>query len=89
MPYIYLTEDQLVRAVATAEPDETGLAQALAQQVARHKIVRELTYEGTEAQLREMLARSSPEGPIDRGAFRLTVRTISNSLPQRSDPVEG
>lgn len=93
MPYVYLTTDQLVRALACADdgsPDDTNLVAALEHQTTDvHKIVRELTYVGSEAHLREMLARSSPEGPVNRGTFLLTVRTISNSLPQRTDPVEG
>lgn len=58
------------------------LTTRLARQVEdRHRVVREVTFEGTEAEVREQLGRSMPDGVTKPGRVIITARTISNSLP--------
>ena len=95
MPFLYVTAEELTLLDQTIAklPAEAALPHAWAsihqQRVPEHKVVREITYTGDEATLREQLGRSMPDGVKTVGSTQLVVRTISNSLPQRSDPVEG
>lgn len=93
MPFLYLSLSQLTtlrslaQHLAPLNVAATELQQAILRQTdpSRHKVVREITFEGSEADLREQVGRSLPEGQQERGHVQFTVRTISNSLPQVSD----
>ena len=89
MPYLYLTAEQVetVRRLAWEQPTSPEELQRVRARVTdqterRHRVVREIIYEGTEATLREQLSRSMADGVRAPGLVQITVRTLSNSLPE-------
>jgi hypothetical protein len=48
------------------------------------KVIRQISYEGTEEQLRDAIARSLPEGRRDNGTrvASIEVRTVYSELPE-------
>ena len=94
MPYIYFSAaevDTLQRicglALPTAPSPTDAELQAVESRLVRqtmkaHRVVREIVFEGTEAELREQLARSQPDGPKAPGQVQITLRTITSSLPE-------
>lgn len=93
MPFLYLDSTLLgvLHGLVDGQPTPPQLVEQLKVKLvqqrdpSRHKVVREITFEGSEAELREQVARSLPEGVCIRGRVQFTVRTISNSLPQVTD----
>lgn len=93
MPYLYFTSEEantlyrcLIGGAAQDPPVTADQILAVTDRVRRqtqetHKVVREIVFEGSEAELREQLSRSLPEGPRTPGRVQITARTISNSLP--------